>query len=112
MHTGFHHVNKRKRLFEKGHEPYPSKSKWKHILDKSAYSIGIIGPVMTIPQLLKVWIEQNAAGVSLISWIAYLFTALFWLTYAISHKEKPLIFMYIAWIIVKIPLIVGIIIYG
>ena len=112
MHEGLHHLNKRKRLSQPGQEAFPSRNKWKALLDKSAYSIGIVGPIMTIPQLLKVWMEQNASGVSLISWVAYLFTATFWLIYAISHKEKPLIFMYAAWIIVKIPLIIGIIIYG
>jgi MtN3 and saliva related transmembrane protein len=112
MQTGLHHLHKRKRISQTGQEPFPSRSRWKYLLDKSAYFIGIVGPVMTIPQLLKVWIEQNAAGVSLISWVAYLFTALFWLTYAITHKEKPLIFMYSLWILVKIPLIIGIIIYG
>lgn len=105
MHTGYHHLQRRK-------EPFPSKTKWKRFLDRIAYFIGIVGPIMTIPQLLKIWVEQNASGVSLISWIAYLFTSCFWLAYAVSHKEKPLIFMYSAWIIVKVPILIGIILYG
>ena len=108
---GFHHHNIRKRIHQK-YETYPHPDKFKRVLDKTIYIIGIIGPIMTIPQLIKIWVEKNASGVSAISWCAYLITAIFWLIYGIAHKEKPIIFTNILWIILEAIIIVGTIIYG
>ena len=64
---GLHHFYKRKRIYQKL-EPYPHPNKWKRLMDKLIYAVGIFGPVMTIPQLTKIWLDKNAAGVSAISW--------------------------------------------
>lgn len=85
---------------------------WKTFFDRSIYVIGVIGPAMTIPQLLKICIEQNAAGVSLIMWVTYLFIAIFWIIYGVIHKVKAIVFSYIIWIILDILIIAGIIWYG
>ena len=106
-----HHLHKRKRIFEKK-ESYPHPKLWKRILDKLVYVVGILGPLSTIPQILKVWVEKSATGVSLLTWIFYLIGAIVLLFYGISHKEKPLIIMYSLWIIVDIILIIGIIFFG
>ena len=108
---GLHHYNTRKRIHQK-HEPYPHPHKWKNFMDRMIYVVGVFGPIMTIPQLSKIWIEQNAAGVSAISWTAYLIAAIFWLIYGIMHKETPIILTYSLWIILEVFIIIGIIIYG
>ncbi len=106
-----HHLHTRKRIY-KNLEPYPNPNKWKRLMDKLIYAAGIIGPLTIIPQLIKVWFEKNASGVSIISWIAFLIGACFWLVYGIMHKEKPIIFTYLIWIIFQAFLILGIILYG
>ena len=108
---GIHHFHRRKRihlLLEK----YPSPKKLKRILDKSIYAVALFGPLMTFPQIYKIWIEKSAAGVSVISWAAYLLGAFFWLFYGIVHKEKPIIFTNIVWIILQLIIIIGALIYG
>lgn len=105
------HLHRRKRIHQK-HEPYPHPDKFKRFYDKFILFFGIIGPLLAIPQLVKIWIEQNAAGVSLFSWIAFLCIATSWLVYGIIHKEKPIIVSNIIWIIVDILIIIGIFIYG
>jgi len=111
MHEGLHHIEKRKRTIGK-HEPYPSKDKLKNIVDKSVYIAGLFGLVMTIPQILKIWVEQNASGVSILSWIAYLFMSSAWVAYGMVHKEKLIVFTYTLWVLMKILIIVGVILYG
>ena len=93
-------------------EKYPHPNKWKNFLDKMIYVVGVSGPIMTFPQLLKIWVEKNAQGVSLFSWAWYLGIAFIWLTYAIVHKEKPLIITYILWIIIEIFIVIGVVLYG
>ena len=106
-----HHLHVRKRVHLKLEE-YPHPDKLKNFLDKIIYVVGVLGPIMTLPQLFKIWVEKDASGVSLFSWSGYLMTASIWLVYAIVHKEKPLIITYISWIIVEVFLIIGIVIYN
>jgi len=111
MNTGLHHLFRRKRIHQK-HEPYPHPNKWKRLLDKIIYVVGIMGPIMTIPQVLHIWLEQNATGVSIITWISWLIIGLFWIVYAVAHKEKPLILVYCSWLVVHALVIIGSFLYG
>ncbi len=81
-------------------------------MDKGIYVVAIIGPLMTIPQITKIWVGQTAAGVSVISWATFCVTATFWMMYGILHKEKPIIFSNILWLILQSFIVVGAIIYG
>ncbi len=105
-----HHVHIRKRLHE-NLEKYPHPDKFKNFLDKFIFFIGLMGPVMTIPQVWQIYSTQDATGVSLISWSWYLFSAFVWLAYGIIHKEKAIVFAQSLWIVTEIILITGIIIY-
>lgn len=106
-----HHFHRRKRIY-KNHEQYPHPNKAKRIMDKAIYGIALAGPVMTIPQITKIWIEKNAAGISLISWCSYLILTFFWLAYGVMHKEKPIVFTNIIWIFIYTLIITGAFIYG
>ena len=108
---GMQHFHKRIRIHQK-HEPYPHPNKWKRFMDRAIYVVGILGPIMTMPQLIKIWAEKNAIGVSATTWIAYLLVAIFWLIYGTIHREKLIMTASILWIIVDILVVIGIIIYG
>jgi len=107
---GLHHSHTRKRIHVH-HEKFPHPDKFKHFMDKAIYFVGIFGPIMTIPQIYKIFHEKSAAGISVISWIAYLITAIFWFSYGVLHKEKPIIFTYVIWIFLDILIIIGSIMY-
>lgn len=109
--SGLHHFHRRIRIHQK-HEPYPHPDKWKRFMDKAIYVVSIFGPIMTIPQVKIIWIDKNASSISVISWIAYLIAAIFWLIYGIMHREKPIIFLNIIWIFLQLSIIVGTLIYG
>ena len=81
-------------------------------MDKAIFVVGVVGPIMTIPQLVKIWVHQNAVGVSALSWASYLVCAVFWLIYGVLHKEKPIIFTYAIWIVLEVFIVVGTLIYG
>ena len=106
-----HHYHTRKRIY-KEYEPYPHPIKWKGLIDKIIYPIGILGPILTIPQLLEVWISKNGSGISIFTWTSWILTAIFWLAYGIIHKEKPIIFSYIGWILIDLGVVIGAILYG
>ncbi|MFC1733386.1 SemiSWEET family sugar transporter [candidate division KSB1 bacterium] len=108
---GFHHFHKRKRVHEKL-EPYPHPQKLKRFMDKAIYVGGVLGPIMILPQIAKIWLDKNASGVSLISWIAFLIGAVFWLAYGILHKEKPIIFTYGIFIVMDAFVVLGTVMYA
>jgi uncharacterized protein with PQ loop repeat len=108
---GLHHFHRRKRIHQKL-EKYPHPNKWKKLMDHLIYVIVFVGPIMTIPQVTKIWIEKNATGVSAISWLTYFVTAVFWLIYATMHKEKPLIVSSVIWVFLDILIVVGTLVYG
>ena len=108
---GLHHFHTQKRVHQK-HEQYPHADKLKNFIDKIIYPVGIIGPLMTIPQFLKIWIDQDATGVSIISWSAYLIIAIFWLLYGTVHKEWPIILSNVLWILMDAAVVLGIFYYG
>lgn len=107
----FHHYHIRKRIHLK-HEPFPHPDKAKRLFDKFIYAVVILGPIMNLPQLLRIWLQKNASGVSLVSWASFSVFSLIWLCYGIIHKEKPIIFMNFALMIMQALIAVGVILYG
>ena len=86
----FRHLHLRKR----GHpelEPYPHPDKQKQIADRIVYLAGILTPIMTLPQVYGIWVNQSAAGISVTAWSYYAVASAVWLWYGILHKEKALI---------------------
>lgn len=78
-------------------------------INRAVYIMGIIGFIMTIPQITKIWSTQSAAGVSLLSWAAYLSTASVWFAYGIIYKNKTIITLYSIWIILDAVIVYSII---
>jgi len=105
-----HHLHIRKRIDLKK-EKYPHPDKFKRLIDNLIYVIALFGPIVSIPQIIKIYFYQNASGVSTFTWTGYLIGSIFWLIYGIIHKEKPIIFSSILWIIIEIFIFIGTIIY-
>jgi len=108
---GLHHQSVRKRIHQK-HEQYPHPNKWKNLLDRIIYPIGILGPILTIPQFLEIWISKDASGLSLFTWSSWIVIAFFWVLYGLAHKELPIVISYIAWIVIEVGVVIGIVLYG
>ncbi|MBT4856294.1 PQ-loop repeat-containing protein [bacterium] len=56
------------------------------ILDGIVSFICIIFPLTTIPQVKKIWMEQNVEGISLLTWVLYLVFTIPLIAYAIKKK--------------------------
>ena len=60
-------------------------------------AVAIIEPFTTLPQIKSVWIDQNIAGVSLLSWAAYSLAVILWIIYGIKIRDLPLTVASILW---------------
>jgi len=68
--------------------------------------------VMTVPQVLTIWISHRAAGISMLSWGAYLFSEFVWLWYGFQKRDKNIYLPCIGWIMLDSAVIVGALIYS
>ena len=107
---GIHHLSKKARV----HEIYGKSFRDKSVkfLDHLMYPLGLIAPVVTIPQAVKIFTLKSAEQISLISWFGYLILASIWMLYGKVHNEKWIVLVNFAWVIVNIMVIIGVFIYG
>src|SRR5262249_23447250 len=68
--------------------------------------------LMTVPQVLTIWVGHQAAGVSVFSWAAYLLSALLWLWFGIQKRDKNIYLPCVGWIALDSAVIAGAVIYG
>lgn len=80
---------------------------WVKRLDAVMYVIGALGLVMTIPQVVEIWVYHNASGVSALSWGSYFIFSIFWLVYAIAHRTRVLIFTQALWVVFNALIAIG-----
>jgi len=74
-------------------------------------SLSFLTIVMTIPQVLTIWISHRAAGISMLSWSAYLLSAAVWLWYGLQKHDKNIYLPCIGWIMLDSAVIVGALVY-
>jgi hypothetical protein len=66
---------------------------------------------MTIPQVWIIWVERQAAGVSLLSWGAYLASAILWFGHGLQQRDRNIYLACVGWIILDVAVIVGVVLY-
>jgi uncharacterized protein with PQ loop repeat len=67
--------------------------------------------VMTVPQIVTIWVGRQAAGVSLLSWSAYWLSALVWFWYGLRKRDRNIYLPCIGWLALDGAVIVGTLIY-
>ena len=68
--------------------------------------------LMTIPQVATIWIGHQAAGVSILSWSAYLTSAVLWLVFGLRKRDRNIYLPCVGWIVLDAAVIAGAIVYG
>ena len=84
---------------------------WMRTLEKTTIIAGVIGPVMTLPQIFKIYYAHNAAGVSAVSWFAFGILDIPFILYGAAHKDRPIIVTYILWLIANFAVGIGALVY-
>jgi uncharacterized protein with PQ loop repeat len=81
-------------------------------LERVLRSLSVLTMLMTIPQVLAVWVGDNHSGVSLVSWLSYLISACLWLVYGIRKRDKTIYLACIGWIVLDAAIVVGVMLHG
>src|SRR5262245_54397648 len=74
--------------------------------------MSIFTMVMTVPQVWAIWVGQQAAGVSVLSWSAYLVSALLWMWFGLRKRDKNIYLPCLGWIALDAAVIAGAVVYG
>lgn len=67
---------------------------------------------MTLPQVWTVWTSQEASGVSLLSWSAYLAAAILWFWHGLRQGDKSIYLPCIGWVILDVGVIAGVLLHS
>lgn len=82
------------------------------VLRRLLGGMSIFTLLMTVPQVLTIWVGQQAAGVSVWSWSAYLLSAVLWFWFGIQQHDKNIYLPCIGWIALNSAVIAGAVVYG
>ncbi len=80
-------------------------------LDRALNVVSMLTLVMTVPQVLTIWAGHSASGVSLLSWASYLIAACLWLVHGLHRRDKSIYLPCIAWIVLDVAVVAGILVY-
>jgi len=82
------------------------------LLDRTVLVVGVIGPMTAIPQIIKIYMLQDASGVSLLAWVAPALLDVPWVIYGVVHGERPIVITYSLWILADLIVAAGVLMYG
>ncbi|HEV2546545.1 MAG TPA: hypothetical protein VGU20_04360 [Stellaceae bacterium] len=75
-------------------------------------ALSIFTMLMTLPQVLTIWVGQQAAGVSILSWSAYLLSAILWFWHGLRRGDRNIYLPCIGWAGLDGAVILGAVLYG
>ncbi len=81
-------------------------------LRKLLGGMSVFTMLMTIAQVLTIWLGHQAAGVSILSWSAYLVSAILWFWHGLRSGDKNIYLPCVGWVALNGAVIVGAILYG
>ena len=74
-------------------------------------AMSVFAMLMTIPQVLTIWVGHNAAGVSILTWGTYFISAVLWLFFGCWQGDKNIYLPCIGWLVLDSAVILGALIY-
>jgi uncharacterized protein with PQ loop repeat len=80
-------------------------------LEKVLRGLSVFTMLMTVPQVLTIWIGRDAGGISLISWVSYLVAACLWFVYGIQKRDKTIYLACVGWVVLDAAIVVGVIVH-
>src|SRR5258708_34129843 len=79
-------------------------------LEKILRGLSVFTMLMTVPQVLTIWVGRDAGGVSLVSWASYLLSACLWFVYGLQKHDKTISLAWFGWVLLAVPVGSGVII--
>ena len=82
------------------------------IMSRALGTMSLVTMFMTIPQVYTIWVGHEAGGVSVLSWSAYLVSAVLWFAHGVRQGDRNIYLPCIGWAGLDAAVIVGALVYG
>jgi uncharacterized protein with PQ loop repeat len=92
--------------------PAGSSAKPDTMLRRLLGGMSVFTLLMTLPQVWTIWVGHQATGVSVLSWSAYLLSAVLWFWFGLQQRDKNIYLPCIGWLIMDSAVIAGALVYG
>ena len=92
--------------------PHAANSRSESTLRALLGGMSVFTMLMTVPQVWVIWVGHQAAGVSVLSWSAYLLSAVLWFVFGIQKRDKNIYLPCVGWVGLDAAVIVGALVYG
>lgn len=89
----------------------PQRSPPASVLERILRGLSVFTMLMTVPQVLTIWVGRDAGGISLISWVSYLIAACLWFVYGIQKRDKTIYLACVGWVVLDAAIVVGVIVH-
>ena len=80
-------------------------------LEKVLRGLSVFTMLMTVPQVLTIWVGGDAGGVSLVSWVSYLVSACLWFVYGLQKRDKTIYLACVGWVLLDVAIVIGVIVH-
>jgi uncharacterized protein with PQ loop repeat len=81
------------------------------VLEKVLRGLSVFTMLMTVPQVLTIWVGRDAGGISLISWVSYLVAACLWFVYGLQKRDKTIYLACVGWVLLDAAIVAGVIVH-
>ena len=81
-------------------------------MDKLLPLLSVFTMLMTVPQVWTIWAQGDARGVSLLSWGAYLLSAVLWFFHGLRQRDKAIWVACIGWVLLDAAVVAGVLVRG
>ncbi len=89
----------------------PLRERIEPLMGKVLGGMSVFTMLMTVPQVWAIWVGHEASGVSIVSWAAYLLSAVLWFWHGLQQGDRNIYLPCIGWIGLDSAVIVGAILY-
>jgi uncharacterized protein with PQ loop repeat len=73
--------------------------------------LSVVTMVMTVPQIWTIWVLQDVAGVSLLSWGSYLIAACLWFVHGVQKRDKAIYVACVGWVLLDAAVVFGVLLH-
>lgn len=80
-------------------------------LNKAVMLVAIVEPLTTLPQIIRVFVDKDVSGVSVVTWALYAFFEAVWVIYGLAIKNHPIIIANCLWIVMDLAVVLGVLIH-
>lgn len=94
------------------HAPAGPQGEGHGLLEKILPVLSVFTMVMTVPQVWSVWVQGQTAGVSLLSWGAYLLSGCLWFVYGLRKRDKTIYVACVGWVLLDGAVVAGVLLRG